>query len=175
MATKNNGKQAEVIIQAALIHLEGKCPMTFQRLYDSTSAGVGKGGNFLPATPADFIAVFNHTTFLVEVKSSVVHKSLRDCELRSTFSENQIMSARLWERAGAVPLAIFLSSDLSFEAWRMSTVVKAYLGEKGKRKLEGSPLTSFDSDKPSVINALQTLLAGLSHESLQQVKLTHQI
>lgn len=133
----NDGKKSEKIIQDILSEMERKTPFAFDRFYDSHAAGAGKGGNFLPETPADYTYRSKKWGGLLEIKSSEKHSSLADCSIRSVFSEHQIMSARRWERAGGINWCIF--HDVKgghFELWNMIWIVKAYLAPARERKLK---------------------------------------
>lgn len=133
----NDGKKSEVYVQLALAELERKTPFAFARFYDSHAAGVGKGGNFLPETPADYVYSSRAGAGLLEIKSSEKHRSLVNASLRSTFSEHQILSARLWQRSGSRCWCIFHDvKSNEFELWNMLWIIKAYLKPAAPRKLD---------------------------------------
>lgn len=133
----NDGKKSEKLVQAVLEELERKTPFAFDRFYDSHAAGVGKGGNFLPETPADYTFKSVKASGLLEVKSSEKHRSLENCTVRSVFSEHQIMSARRWQRAGGVGWCVFHDvKGNHFELWNMLWIVKAFLAPARERKLK---------------------------------------
>ena len=101
---------------------------SFLRLYDSRSAGAGKGGNFIPAQPADHVLMRKGVCWLIETKSSNKKDSLADCSLRSYISEEQIAGARLWIRSGGRSIFPFLSLSTNiFEIWEGLDVIKAYM------------------------------------------------
>lgn len=156
---RNDGKEAEGLIQDALILFERKHRATFVRLYDSTSAGATTGGNFLPSQPSDFIVTYQGKVSLLEVKSSIIHKSLRETVLRNVFSEDQIKGARLWVRAGNLATAAFYShKSRAFEWWDMRDIVGAYLAPPRCRKLAGELLKVTGNEEASVIAALLAIL-----------------
>lgn len=155
---RNDGKGAEGLIQDALILFERKHRATFVRLYDSTSAGATTGGNFLPSQPADFIVTYQGKASLLEVKSSIIHKSLRETVLRNVFSEDQIKGARLWMRAGNLATAAFYShKSKAFEWWDMRDIVAAYLAPPRCRKLAADSFGSGSAES-SVISVLLDIL-----------------
>jgi len=139
---RNDGKAAERLVTDALKDLESKTKFTWLRLYDSHSAGVGSGGNFIPPQPADFLIASPKMVALLEVKSSNRVASLKDCQLKEVFSEVQILGPFLWNRAGHHSLCVFYSTrNKTFEVWDMRHVRKAYLSPPRQRKLQEMPLT----------------------------------
>lgn len=155
----NDGKKAEGYIRSALELMEQKTKSTYVRLYDSTSAGLGDGGNFIPPAPADYIVVFEGKPSLLEVKSSEKHDCLSSCTLRSVFSDHQIMSARVWARASSNALCAFYSlKTKQFSFWRMSDIVKAYLAPPRQRKLAGPPLATCGNNSIEIVETLRTLI-----------------
>ena len=158
-AKRNDGKCAEGLIQSGLILFERSHRATFVRLYDSTSAGATTGGNYLPSQPADFIVAYNGKTSLLEVKSSIIHKSLRETTIRNVFSEDQIKGARLWIRAGNLATAAFYSHKSgSFEWWDMQDIAGAFLAPPRCRKLAVAPLIVSGNAEASVVAALLAIL-----------------
>lgn len=155
-AFSNDGKIAEHHIQEALKQMEKTSKSTWVRLYDSKSAGLGKGGNAIPPQPADYIVATTRGCYLLEVKSSIVATTLSDTSIRSLFKENQILGARLWFRAGQRAFCAFYSvKSQTFELWDMNQVVTAYLAPPRQRQLPGKPL---QVSKPSgLLTALLTL------------------
>lgn len=140
-AASNDGKLAEHLIQSTLKEMEKTSKSTWVRLYDSKSAGLGKGGNVIPPQPADYIVATTRGCYLLEVKSSIVATTLADTSIRSLFKENQILGARLWFRAGQRAFCAFYSvKTRTFELWDMNHVVAAYLAPPRQRQLSGNPL-----------------------------------
>lgn len=155
MSKRNDGSEAQNHIQEALKLLERSHKATWLRLYDSKSAGLGKGGNYIPEQPADYTYLVKGLSVLLEVKSSDVHCSLSDCTLRSVFSEHQIMGARLWLRAGGVAVCAFYSlQDKTFEFWYMEHVIKAYLSETRHRKLKAVPFALSGNNTETIMKNL---------------------
>ena len=133
--------------------------MAYVRLYDSTSAGVGKGGNFIPEQPSDFIFTLEGNAFLLEVKSSDRYKCLTESVLRNVFSENQIMGARLWKRAGSNAVCAFYSLITErFDFWMMEDITTAYLAPARQRKLTKKPGASSTNDAQDIVTAMRGLI-----------------
>jgi hypothetical protein len=155
----NDGKAAEKYIKAALELLERTTKATYARFYDSTSAGLGKGGNYIPPSPADFVVIVKGRPWLLEVKSSEKHETLPECTLRSVFSEHQIMSARVWLRANSDAVCAFYSlKTKQFSFWKMSDISKAYLSPPRQRKLEGLPLATCGNNSTELAEILKEIL-----------------
>ena len=161
-AARNNGKKSETIVQEALELLERQYPSTFVRLYDSTSAGLGSGGNYIPAQPGDFIYVLDSTAIIImllEVKSSKVHLSLTETTLRNVFSDNQISGSRRWLRAGALSLCVFHSIPGGcMEIWDMQDINRAYLAPPRQRKLTAKPLATFRANYAVLADELKSIV-----------------
>lgn len=139
----NDGKVAEGLIQSALMKLEQTRKATWVRLYDSTSAGVGSGGNFIPPQPADFIVVTDKAVFILEVKSSQESASLLEKNVHGFFKQSQILGAKLWKRAGRTSYCAFYCLGTErFEFWDMGWIIDAYTAPPRKRKLKGVPIAS---------------------------------
>lgn len=154
-AVANDGKSAEGYITDALKLLERNRKSTFIRLYDSRSAGFGNGGNLVPPQPADFIFVLDGLTSLLEVKSSDRYKSLTECTVRNIFSEEQMLGAKLWTRAGNLALTAFYSLvTKQFEIWSSMAIRDAYLAPPRQRKLQGVPLASSGNSEEGLMKAL---------------------
>lgn len=153
----NDGKKAEGYVQEALKVVEAKSKFTFVRLYDSKSAGLGTGGNVIPPQPADYIVLFDGICFLLEVKSSERHTSLAQATLRETFSAEQMLGVRLWERAGGGAVCAFysLKSEL-FEIWDSRDIREAYNAPPRSRKLRAGPLASNITNHSAVLSSALT-------------------
>jgi hypothetical protein len=155
---RNTGKKSETIVQDALELLERQYPSTFIRLYDSTSAGVGSGGNFIPAQPGDFVSLLDTYIILIECKSSKVHLSLSETTLRNVFSDNQISGSRRWLRAGALSFCVFHSLPGNvMEIWDMQDVNKAYRAPPRQRKLTVKPLATFKANYAVLADELKSI------------------
>lgn len=152
----NDGKKAEGYVQDALKLLESKSRATYVRLYDSKSAGFGKGGNLIPPQPADFIVVMLGFPFLLEVKSSDKHDSLADTTLRSVFSAEQMLGVRLWKRAlGGALCAFYAIRTGKFELWDGDDIRSAYNQPPRQRALQAQPLaTQINSNDASLSEAI---------------------
>lgn len=151
----NDGKSAEGYVTDALKLLERTRKSTFIRLYDSRSAGFGSGGNLVPPQPADFVFVLDGVTSLLEVKSSDRYKSLTECTVRNVFSEEQMLGAKLWTRAGNGALVAFYSlKTKQFEIWDTMAIRNAYYAPARQRKLTGPCLSGSTSDSESLSHAL---------------------
>jgi hypothetical protein len=141
MTKPNNGKWAENHVQSALDYMERKHNTTFIRLYDSTSAGYSSGGSLLPGQPGDFVVQAMTVGCLLEVKSSETHLTLQDTTIRNVFRDSQILGARLWARAGAKALCVFINLPSKYmQLWDMANVVQAYYAPPRQRKLQGRPI-----------------------------------
>lgn len=150
----NDGKKAEGYVQDALKYLEAKSRATYVRLYDSKSAGFGKGGNLIPPQPADFIVLLHGFPFLLEVKSSDSHDSLADTTLRSVFSAEQMLGAQLWKRALGGALCAFYSIRTGkFEIWDSLDIREAYNQPPRQRKLTAAPLATQVDYNNAVLSA----------------------
>lgn len=151
----NDGKSAEGYVTDALKLLERTRKSTFIRLYDSRSAGFGSGGNLVPPQPADFVFVLDGVTSLLEVKSSDRYKSLTECTVRNVFSEEQMLGAKLWTRAGNLALTAFYSLiTKEFEIWNSMKIRAAYFSPPRKRKLDGPYIIGTTRDEESMAMAL---------------------
>lgn len=156
-ATMNDGKKAEGYVQDALKVAEARSKFTFVRLYDSKSAGLGKGGNIIPPQPADYIVLFDGVSFLLEVKSSERHHSLAQATLRDTFSAEQMLGVRLWERAGGGAVCAFYSLVTNlFEIWDSRDIREAYNAPARSRKLKAEPLASNITNHSAVLSSALT-------------------
>lgn len=154
---RNDGKACQDIVQEALKSLESSVPSTWVRLYDSHSAGFGRGGNIIPPQPGDFIMLLKGTSVLIEAKSSEVHQSLLECCIKNTFSSEQILGARLHKRAGGKAICVFLSlKTKGLEIWDMSQVIEAFLAKSREGQLKGEPL--FSCKRADFINCLGTIV-----------------
>lgn len=132
------------MVRAALEALEERERLSWVRLYDSKSSGVASGGNFIPAQPCDFIACLNGRPSIIEVKSSYKHSSLSSETLRSIYQEEQIAGARLWNRAKANTLSVFVALPTrTVEIWDTMDIVRAYLSPPRKRKLGIDKVCSY--------------------------------
>lgn len=119
---QQRGKDFEGKVQDYLRSMERKRRVITLRLYDTRSAG-----NYLPAQPGDFVTVAHSKPFLIEAKSSEVHRSLagKRAPLTSLFDPEQVAKMRLWKRAGAKVWVIFQSQETKLiELWD-----GAYIGE----------------------------------------------
>ena len=116
---RNDGKTAEAAVQKCLVWLETKYPCTFNRLYDSRSAR-----NLIPPNPADFIVGFDGKFYLLEVKSSIKFDTLKRAGVNGTFSANQLLSCRLWTRAGLNYIAVFYGAKKQFEIHYLHTLIE---------------------------------------------------
>ncbi len=95
-------------------------PFKCIRLYDTHTAG-----NYMPATDGDYVIMSKGTGFLVEVKCSAKHSSLKSC-LSSHLSKGQAQAQRLYARAGGVPVVVFASvSENVVEIWEGNCVGQA--------------------------------------------------
>jgi len=147
--------------------MERKHKATFIRLYDSTSAGYGSGGSLIPPQPGDFIVHAMTVGCLLEVKSSQVHHTLPEVAIKSAFRDSQILGARLWARAGAKALCVFIHLPTKYiQLWDMASVVEAYYAPPRKRKLQGKPLREgFIASEEKTAEALLAEIV-LSHLNL---------
>ncbi len=149
----NDGKVAEEAVQEVLENLKRYYRAHFLRLYDSRSAGAGKGGNFIPKQPSDYVFMRGGRGWLLEVKSSEKHQSFKQCSLKNYVSSEQIAGARTWVRAGGLSMFVFLSIPRNtFEIWEGMDVIEAYI--KGG-KLTTEPLAVCD--KPDLLTELERL------------------
>lgn len=119
------GKEFEVDLAEMMKEAQRKVKIAYARLYDTRSAG-----SYLPEQPGDFIVSLNGKPFLLELKTSLKFGSLgsKRAALTELVSDNQVAAARIWSRAGAIPLFLFKeggSSDI--EIWRGEDVAEAYL------------------------------------------------
>lgn len=152
----NDGKSAEDYIREALKLLEKTKQSTFIRLYDSRSAGFGKGGGIIPEQPSDFIFTVEGLTSLLEVKSSEKYNSLKETTLRNVFSDNQMLGAKLWTRAGASALVAFHSAITGrFEIWPTMVIRESYYAPPRHRKLSAIPIIGSTPDAFSLCYALE--------------------
>ena len=152
---KNDGKSAEHLVQDALKLLEKKHKATWVRLYDSTSAGYGKGGSLIPQQPGDFIFTMEGKFALLEVKSSNRYACLAEGTMQSIFSENQILGARLWRRSGARAFCLYhYTTTGRSELWDMAWVIDAFLAPPRQRKLKGVPLFTGENIYDMLYNAM---------------------
>lgn len=159
---RNDGTAAQDKIQAALKIMESRSMSTFIRLYDSKSAGFGSGGNIIPENPSDFIVSYRGRTAIIEVKSSVTHRSLKDCTLRSLFRSCQMLGAYLWTRAGNQSWTAFYSVESGyFEFWPTMKVREYYLAEPRHRKLQGEPAAVCGDSEEDLAYTISTLIAGV--------------
>jgi len=156
---RNDGKGAEKLVTEALDLAVRKHRVAYVRLYDSTSAGIGSGGNFIPEQPSDFIVTMEGKAFLLEVKSSNHLECLSQSVLRNVFSDNQIMGARLWKRAGANAVCAFYSlATKRFDFWMMEDITMAYLAPARQRKLNKKPRASSTSDALAMVTTMRDLI-----------------
>jgi hypothetical protein len=159
----NDGKEAEGYIRDALKLFERKSRSTFVRLYDSKSAGLGKGGNVIPPQPADFIGLWKGLSFLLEVKSSERYDSLAQATIREVFSSEQMLGVRLWSRCSGAALCAFYSIPADrFEIWDGRDILVAYDAPPRQRKLTAKPLRSDIQTKdiwlyPALLGALSEI------------------
>lgn len=134
----NDGKASEGHVQEALVETQSKKKLFFMRLYDTTSAK----GSYIPAQIADFFFVFKGLSFSLEVKSSSIHRSLRDVP-RSYIRDTQIAKLRLLLRAGGHGLFIFeglKKGELGWEIWDGAEVVSWHRKEQKKLNI---PMAAF--------------------------------
>ena len=101
--------------------------LMFHRFPDSKSAG-----NIIAAQPSDYLVGSPLAAWLVEVKASKVHKSLRSCAANAIRQE-QVVKAHLWMRSGLRSVFIFISvTGGVIEVWDGRHVVA--------QRFEGKPL-----------------------------------
>jgi len=103
----------EKIVRAALKELRTKAPCAFIRLYDTTSASNKEDVNYIPEQPCDFLLTRAGQTFLIEVKASETKSSLTKDMLK-----RQRGHFKIWHRAGAINLAVFIDLKANtFQIW----------------------------------------------------------
>lgn len=159
MAGKKNGtgqelgKWFEAEVQKCLETLQQKQSATYQRLYDTASAG-----SFMPKQPGDFIVVYQGIPFLLEVKSSTRYQSLTDGgAMRSLIKDHQIAAQRVWHRAGAAGGFIFLGADKeSVEFWDGFRVAETYKVPRKKLSDVGLQVGKIRSLYSDLSDFLQT-------------------
>ena len=161
MRKTNDGTHAQNLAQRAFTRLETTTKFSWLRLYDSKSAGIGGGGNFIPEQYADYAVIHQGHSALVEVKSSVTYRSLGECPVRSYFKDIQILGAWMWKRAGGGAYCFFYSevSDV-VELWNMQPIIDAYRAEARHRKIVGRPLMVCPPQELEIANILQIHLKG---------------
>ena len=105
-------KELENEIEKVLRERQRVGSTMFHRFYDTASAG-----NYLPAQPADFLAVHNGRAYFIEAKFSEVHETLKSC-FSGAVKPNQTASAHLVKRAGAEYVFLFYSRAIDhYELW----------------------------------------------------------
>lgn len=130
ISSQARGKGFEETFRQVLKGMVNTHPLAFVRLYDTRSAGA-----FLPEQPGDFLLTYDKVNFLVECKSSKRYSSLSQGRqpLTSLFSDGQIASMYVWQRAGSRPLILFLPAEgEEVEFWRGEDVYEAYHTPRGK-------------------------------------------
>jgi hypothetical protein len=139
-------KKFEDAVAHELKCLSAKRPLVVHRFYDTRSAG-----SFLPNQPGDFLVIRSGEAFLLELKSSAVHTSLRSC-LSETVSPQQIGHHKMWARAGAYCWFLFLGADGNLELWSSRVCITA--------RGEGKPLKKNEvyGTYPSIHLLLEDLL-----------------
>jgi len=106
------GKWLEKHLSKTFRQLENDAEFRAVRLHDTAAAG-----NFLPATDGDYILMCSGTGILLEAKCSAKYDSLASCA-SSNISKGQILSQRLWSRAGGTGLFVFASVlSRTFQVW----------------------------------------------------------
>lgn len=102
----------EDAVQEELTFLCRTNPMIYQRLYDTKSAGA-----YLPAQPADFLAVYDGKFMYIECKYGAYAESLKSV-FSNSVSDFQLASARLTNNARGNYWIIFYSAaSKKFELW----------------------------------------------------------
>ena len=113
-------------------------PTAYLRLYDTRSAG-----NFLPSQPGDFVAVLEGKATLIECKASEKHDTMvgNRTLLTKNFSDGQVAYMRVWHRAGANTIVLFLSANFDIiEVWSGNHLAETYVTPKAKPEV---PLATF--------------------------------
>lgn len=111
------GKDFEEDVRLALKGITNHHKAMFHRLYDTRSAGT-----YLPDQPADFFFMFCGNFYLIECKSSAKYRTLSSA-LSSVMEVKQAALPRMWVRAGAASLILFLDQEgQEVEIWDGSLV-----------------------------------------------------
>lgn len=123
------GKSIESEFQLMLNTFSQKTPLSYERLYDTHSAG-----SYLPPMPSDFIVGYDSVTHFIELKSSASFSSLMDGgALRNLVKDAQVAKMRMWVRAGCPCWFVFVSQKSgTVEWWNGRKVIQAYLTPRGK-------------------------------------------
>ena len=110
-------------------------PTTYIRLYDTRSAG-----SYMPNQPGDFVAVLSGKANLIECKVSEVETTLVKHRnlVTKNFSDPQIAHMRVWHRAGANCIVLFMNPDEGvIELWDGHYIATVYVTPKMKPETEG--------------------------------------
>lgn len=113
-------------VQDILSDAEKRHRVQFIRLYDTRSTQ----GGFLPEQKADFTAVAQGNSWLIEAKASLVHESMAAGRgpLNDLISSHQAAAAKLWVRAGGHSLFVFHHLDSAYvELWPGEYVGEIYV------------------------------------------------
>ena len=123
------GKSIESEFQLMLNTFSQKTPLSYERLYDTHSAG-----SYLPPMPSDFIVGYDSVTHFIELKSSAAFGSLSDGgALRKLVKDAQVAKMRMWVRSGCPGWFVFVSQETgTVEWWNGGKVIQVYLTPRGK-------------------------------------------
>lgn len=122
------GKEFEQDFQDEMKLAQRRMKIAYCRLYDTRSAG-----SYIPEQPGDFLATINGKSFLIECKTSLKYTTMaaRRTAVTELVSDNQVAAARIWSRAGAIPIVLFRHGDSELiEVWRGEIVADIYLTPK---------------------------------------------
>jgi penicillin-binding protein-related factor A (putative recombinase) len=138
-------KAAEKEVALVLSVLKRDKGLVFERIPDSKTAGVGKGGNLIAARRGDFDGIGGGRYFIIEVKNSTKHVTFKGMNIKSHFRPSQLAAAVNWGGQGALCLSLLRNTYGEWYSLLTSELCKHLKDGHASLKTDGSYIGGYKS------------------------------